>query len=190
MAINYKKCPRCGKRDSIPIVYGYPTVELAEEAEKGKVVLGGCCVMEDDPEFHCQNCNYQWNRLEAEEAAYGEITGFKASVGGYFDGFTQVHIDFAARQIIRTHSLDDPEAVFSKRLAVKTLKNLPGQLKDMDLLNWKRRYENSQVLDGTQWQVEIQRQGRILRKSGSNGFPDKWDDFCRLIQKISGRPFA
>ena len=190
MAINYKKCPHCGNREGIPIVYGYPSMELAEEAEKGKVVLGGCCVMEDNPVYHCDRCQHQWNRSEAEEAAYGEITGLIASVGGYFDGFSQVEIDFDTRQVSWTHSLDDPEAAFKKRLAVKTLDKLSGQLKDLDLLNWKRRYENKQVLDGTQWQVEILRKGRSLRKSGSNDYPAQWDDFCRLMQKLSGMPFA
>ena len=190
MAIDYRKCPSCGKRGGIPIVYGYPTAGLAEEAEKGKVHLGGCCVTEGDPEYRCQQCNHQWNRLEAEAVAYSEITGLTASVGGYFDGFSQVHIDFAARQVTWTHSLDDPEAVVSKKLTTKALDKLPDQLRNLDLLNWKRRYEDRQVLDGTQWQVEILRLGRNLRKSGSNHYPVQWDAFCRLMQKLSGMPFA
>jgi len=39
-----RKCPSCKSEHVIPIVYGLPGWELAEEAEKGHVELGGCCV--------------------------------------------------------------------------------------------------------------------------------------------------
>jgi len=38
----------------IPIVYGYPGPELFEQAEKGLVKLGGCCVEPDNPEWYCK----------------------------------------------------------------------------------------------------------------------------------------
>ncbi len=34
-------CPRCGSA-SIPIVYGLPSGELFEAADRGEVALGGC----------------------------------------------------------------------------------------------------------------------------------------------------
>lgn len=189
MPINYRKCLRCGHK-GVPIVYGYPSVELAEQAAAGKISLGGCCISQDNPAYHCNECKHQWNREEAELAAYGEITGIKASVGGYFDGFCLVHIDITARQLTWAHSLDDPETAVIKNLTKKTLEKIPVQLRRLDLLNWKRRYDDNRVLDGTQWQVEIFRKGRALRKSGSNGYPEQWDDFCQLMQKLSGMPFA
>jgi len=45
-------CPTCGAK-MIPIVYGYPTVELFEAAERGEVFLGGCCIMDYNPAFAC-----------------------------------------------------------------------------------------------------------------------------------------
>lgn len=50
-----KICPKCQKTDEvIPIVYGYPTESLFEKAEKGKVLLGGCCVMDIYPKWYCK----------------------------------------------------------------------------------------------------------------------------------------
>jgi len=44
VAVNYKKCPKCGSKNSVKIVYGMPSFKLFQEAEAGKVKLGGCCI--------------------------------------------------------------------------------------------------------------------------------------------------
>jgi hypothetical protein len=38
------ECARCGKRASKPVVYGYPSPELMEQAKRGEVILGGCVI--------------------------------------------------------------------------------------------------------------------------------------------------
>ncbi len=64
MAVNYRKCPKCGSCNSVKIVYGMPSFKLFQEAEAGKVKLGGCCIIEGGPEYHCKDCNNEWNRVE------------------------------------------------------------------------------------------------------------------------------
>jgi hypothetical protein len=44
------RCPNCGERQLIPIVYGLPGAGLMELSEQGRVELGGCVLMGDDPE--------------------------------------------------------------------------------------------------------------------------------------------
>ena len=57
-------CPICGGK-VVPIVYGMPTGELEEKADRGEVVLGGCCLVLDekgrsiDPKLACINCDYR-----------------------------------------------------------------------------------------------------------------------------------
>jgi len=53
-------CPECGSADVVPIAYGKPGTELASAAERGEVVLGGCMVSEDSPNWHCNACGEQW----------------------------------------------------------------------------------------------------------------------------------
>ena len=49
------QCPVCGKSDKvIPIAYGLPNLEMFEEAELGKIFLGGCLITEDMPLHHCK----------------------------------------------------------------------------------------------------------------------------------------
>lgn len=50
-----KKCPKCGG-ELVRIVYGLPTEEAFEASERGEIHLGGCCVFDDDPEYHCNKC--------------------------------------------------------------------------------------------------------------------------------------
>lgn len=57
-------CPICGGK-VVPIVYGMPTGDLEEKADRGEVVLGGCCIALDekghsiDPKWACTNCDYR-----------------------------------------------------------------------------------------------------------------------------------
>ena len=62
MYMNGEKCPQCSKKDSIvPIVYGYPSPELLNEADKGKVSLGGCVIRSENPNYNCNDCGNQWS---------------------------------------------------------------------------------------------------------------------------------
>ncbi len=56
---NYK-CPFCGSKNVLEIVYGYPSNELFEEAKAGKVLLGGCCIYDDSPNRVCKDCKKEW----------------------------------------------------------------------------------------------------------------------------------
>ena len=42
------------------IIYGFPGSELAEEAERGEVELGGCVVSDADSQGCCQKCDHRW----------------------------------------------------------------------------------------------------------------------------------
>ena len=55
-------CPKCQSDNIAYHQYGlvemYP--ELKKNIDKGKVVLGGCCITNDDPDRHCNDCEYDW----------------------------------------------------------------------------------------------------------------------------------
>ena len=187
MAIRYKKCFTCGSLDVAKIIYGYPTVEAFKEQEEGKIKLGGCLISEDSPQYHCNKCGEKWTADEAIDAAYKEVIGLKASVGGYFEGYYDVMISFQDKKLTWNYSLDGES--FEKELIDEEISTFISGLKIANLLNWKRRYEEPDILDGTQWEVEIIREKRNLNRSGSNKFPDEWECFCVLIQTISDCKF-
>ncbi len=51
-------CPACGSHNIARYLYGMPAMdeELKRDIENHKVICAGCCVTEDDPEYHCNVC--------------------------------------------------------------------------------------------------------------------------------------
>lgn len=144
MAIRYKKCFTCGSLDVAKIIYGYPTADAFKEQEEGKIKLGGCMISEDSPQYHCNKCGEKWTADEAIDAAYNEVIGLKASVGGYFEGYYDVMISFQDKKLTWNYSLDGES--FEKELIAEEISTFISGLKIANLLNWKRRYEEPELI--------------------------------------------
>jgi len=54
------KCPKCGQEAGVRIICGYPGPDLGKAAERGEIELGGCCISDNDPNFKCKTCGYEW----------------------------------------------------------------------------------------------------------------------------------
>ena len=53
-----KNCPNCNSPRIAKILYGYPALDdnLDRAVEECKIVLGGCCVTDNDPDYQCVEC--------------------------------------------------------------------------------------------------------------------------------------
>lgn len=53
-----RACPACGERSGRPILRGMPSNDVFQALERGEIsiVVGGCCVAEDDPSHECTRC--------------------------------------------------------------------------------------------------------------------------------------
>ena len=189
MAINYKKCPSCGSRNVIKILYGEPTGEALFMEAQGKIKLGGCLITDIDPEYYCNDCENEWNKKEIIDKAYEDIKGIKASVGGYFQGYYEIDIDFVSRKLSWNHSLE-PENSYSKIIRRTTLDKFIEGLKVVNLLNWKNNYLDCEILDGTQWTIEIKKDSETREINGDNKFPKEWDIYCNLMKWVSDKNFG
>jgi hypothetical protein len=65
-------CPRCNSTKVIPIMYGDPVPEAWEAAERGELQLGGCCVEDGMPIWHCTKCGHEFGKLKLDENLKGE----------------------------------------------------------------------------------------------------------------------
>jgi primosomal protein N' len=56
------KCPNCGSERVASILYGLPmyTEELEKRLEAEEVIRGGCDITDDDPLWHCVECQHRW----------------------------------------------------------------------------------------------------------------------------------
>ncbi|WP_077622598.1 hypothetical protein [Sediminibacillus massiliensis] len=189
MAINYRQCPNCGSGNVQKIIYGMPNTEIFQRAE-GQIKLSGCSILENGPEYYCVECEQEWNKEQAIEAAYARIKGVKASVGGFFGGHSHVEIEFTSGTVTWEH-YEQGEKVDSDKKTVKenAMQNFKNDLKKVQLLDWRADYPNPGIMDGTQWEVELVRDGKNLKKHGDNQFPDEWEDFNKAVRRVTGRDF-
>ena len=58
-----RRCPACGEAAVVSIAWGFPTEAVFEDADAGKVVVGGCVVTGDDPAWRCKACGRDIWRL-------------------------------------------------------------------------------------------------------------------------------
>lgn len=57
-------CPRCEQTDVVPVVFGLPSPETFELAERGFVALGGCLLDPEPADFVCRSCGHAWGDVE------------------------------------------------------------------------------------------------------------------------------
>lgn len=53
-----RKCPACSSHRVAIILYGMPafSAKLEKDLNAGRIILGGCCITDDDPEWQCADC--------------------------------------------------------------------------------------------------------------------------------------
>ena len=58
------RCPKCGGRKIAPILYGMPVFdeEMERRINNQELYLGGCCVSDSDPLFHCFECGKDFGK--------------------------------------------------------------------------------------------------------------------------------
>lgn len=56
-----RNCPKCNSIHIVPIVYGYPDSNLKEKFKQGKAVSGGCEIWGGEPNWHCKDCEEEFN---------------------------------------------------------------------------------------------------------------------------------
>ena len=80
------KCPRCGSTKTVPIVYGKPSHELFEAAQRGEVALGGCCIdIDGSPMRACNSCGYQFRSGKLASLLLSvDFKSFEFNIGGFF----------------------------------------------------------------------------------------------------------
>ena len=71
--IDMKTCPKCKSNMIIDIVYGYPSEEIFEDADRNKIALGGCCIDSSNPIFKCKSCWHEFGGQFKEKLTFTEM---------------------------------------------------------------------------------------------------------------------
>lgn len=188
------KCPKCGSRKTAPIMYGLPayTDELKQSLDNKKIVLGGCCISASSPQYHCFNCNKEFGSAPLLISKHGEedyraiVTSIYFCVGGFFQGHKE--ITFENRNKTATvNVLPDfhtPVEDYSRSLSNAEWETLLNKLYcKLFLHEWRKQYDDPNILDGTQWSLKIKLTGNRQRNYyGSNLFPAYWRELKTLFR--------
>jgi hypothetical protein len=67
------KCPSCNSTNVSEILYGMPTYEAFEMAERGELLLGGCEVCDGQPDYGCLDCKFQWSKMSLPASAIKKL---------------------------------------------------------------------------------------------------------------------
>ena len=202
--VNNRKCPRCGSSDTAEILRGMPafTEELVQAIDDHRIILGGCCISENDPEAHCNACGKDFGKPpyvrrhrgqtddEPRELYPDVITGITFSEGGYFNGHDQVEIvtEDGKRKSTYVHYPDLSEP-YVKEISNAQWKRLMDTLFNrLCIHEWKKKYVNFSVLDGTQWELGLKLTGgRHYNIYGSNDFPPLYKDLVRAFKPFMNK---
>ena len=117
------------------------------------------------------------------DAALDGIQKLVFSIGGYFGGYEtrtytvsedKVMLDMEHSFILKPSNLP----IYSPL----TKTELINGLKELHIGEWKKKYIDPYVLDGTQWELELFFDDRKpVKISGSNDFPYNFDDLLELL---------
>ncbi|MCA0989293.1 hypothetical protein [Guptibacillus algicola] len=190
MAIKYNVCLDCGSNKSAKIIYGMPTHEVKPKVERGDIILGGCSLPETHKDYQCKSCGFEWSKEEAVDDAYRKITSIKANIGGFFGNSYEIEWRISTGEVTHLYweiSREEDPVTFNT-----TYHNAHylDSIKSINLLRWKRDYQPEEmVLDGTSWSVEIEKGDKVISKHGCNAYPKTWEQFCELMEEVSGKTF-
>jgi len=69
MSVRKYVCPACKQKSGVNILYGMPSHEAFEIAERKEIALGGCCIDIEGPERSCTSCGHEW-RIKRQEIKF------------------------------------------------------------------------------------------------------------------------
>ncbi len=113
---------------------------------------------------------------------------FKFRIGGFFDGYDEIQIveseDEDQKYVLNIKSLYEDMPNMPKKVSKLLVELFDQKLDEIGVRNWDHNYINEAVLDGIQWDLEID----DMKWSGSNAFPKGFDDMISLLTDLFGFP--
>lgn len=116
-------------------------------------------------------------------------TKFLVTIGGFFDGHCEVrwrrgklwyrHDRVDGSQVSVVPSDSDWEAFWTA-------------MDGLGVWNWEASYDDPEICDGTQWEVEIYfgDGSHHVRCTGSNRYPELFQQFLEAVEALVGQPFG
>ncbi len=189
-----RKCPKCGSRIIAPILYGYPlySAELEQKLNEKRLFLGGCCISENNPRYHCFDCGKNVASPPILNSKYGHedyrdiVKGFRFTDGGFFMGHKEIKVKEKNGKIsldVLTMLPSSSSSLQREMSRIEWKKILNHLYCRLYLHEWKKEYCDPLVLDGEQWELKLWlTNGRTRTYYGSNAFPPYWKELLTVFR--------
>ncbi len=90
-------------------------------------------------------------------------------------------VNFKEGKLILNHFFSGEEIVPDNAQWEKFWK----KMEKLEVWNWKREYENIDVLDGCSWSLHIEYNGQKIKSEGSNHWPENFKEFIRALKDLT-----
>ena len=113
-----------------------------------------------------------------------DIDSVTLEYGGYFDGTERRKVSFDGEDIkvereFYNGASDQGENLFTG----VTKSDFLSDLEDIHIETWKSKYDDNDVMDGTQWELIVEYEnGETDEFYGSNDFPPNFDRLLELME--------
>ncbi len=188
-------CPRCGSKNTATIIWGMPamTQELQDKLDKKEIVLGGCCIEIPTPSHHCNTCRKDFGGSYFAEPTF--IKELYFYVGGFFGTSHWIYLNTEKLGKTLRYAFSDGCGIDIKAECAdcNNITLIPIEEKwiefNNDLLrcyfiDWKSRYIDRNILDGTQWELNVTfDNGTTIKRYGSNAYPPHWKKLITMFHK-------
>lgn len=186
MGIMHKKCTRCGSNHSLKIIYGKDNFDLIKDNENGKIRLSLEEKTETSPEYYCKDCQNEWNSNDSINIAYSRVKNIKLL---YKNGKLNLKINVDLKSGTLKYSKMFKAESTQKHLNSDEVDTLIRVIKEVDLLNWRNKYENEDTSEKFDWEIEIVTTGKTLKKVGINKHPKEWEALLSGFETITKDKF-
>ena len=114
---------------------------------------------------------------------------FQLSIGGYCGPSYSLELkgkEITYKAFGYGYELENSEIIIP---TMEQLEQFLEKIKKIGVWKWKRRYTEPHVLDGTSWSVSIEYKRKRFKSSGSNAYPEGFDEFTKSVRKLINKPF-
>ena len=111
------------------------------------------------------------------------ITELIFSIGGFFSGTISVELE--GNSIITKYNNCEP--YHEDECCTPTEEDwtvFSNSLISLGVWKWKRKYDDQDVMDGTQWELTLCEVSRKKRCFGSNDYPTGFNEFVLLVNQL------
>lgn len=148
--------------------------------EEAKILAEG---LQDRTVRDCKICNTNINEECINNSDYDDIEEIKVFIGGYMPDNYNIYINFDSGNVIWSDDFiqENKRELILDKGQITYIKN---EVKEANVLSWKKDYIDKYILDGMQWSLDIKTNNKEKRIYGSNKYPKEWDRFYKLIFSI------